>query len=503
MRCPSSRPLRWALVIAVAAALRLAFFTGLSLGDDVFYASEAAALANGGGWPPPQLHWHTRLGLILPTGSAVATLGWAPPVFVWLPFAASLFGVWLAYRVAADTIGPDAAWIAALFQATFPLELIYSTHLFPDVVVGTLSALSIWLWIHALRTDRAALYAAAGAAFGAGYLCRETVLFEGPIYLALWAYFGRLKRPRMLWVAVVPLVVLGVESVVYRLATGDFLFRWAAMAKQQADPTNLALINASATGGGFWTDPLLMVLTSHELGAYYLVGLPIAVAALWRGSAVRPLACWVLVGFAWLFYGTTVPTAWVPLQRDPRYAASLTIPIVVLIAGACMRLEPRTRWAAAALLGASGMAAASLDQGNAVLAAHERFASSAFARDAAVEPFEYFGARWTIGLQSPPAFACASDQGRRSVTDLMPSLPGTTLASMAERRYFVFSPDRRPDLMSGLGSDGWHVVHEIEGRGSIGRNLVGRILRRVPSQEQRAERLLKPRGLVIMERAGS
>src|SRR5207248_2213433 len=111
-----------------------------------------------------------------------------------------------------DLTDRRTAWLAAIFQAVFPLEVIYSTHLFPDVLVGLFSSLSIWCWIRALRGNRGTDYFLAGVFFAAGYLCRETVLMEGPIYLALWAWAGRWRRPRLAWVFLMPVAVLLLES---------------------------------------------------------------------------------------------------------------------------------------------------------------------------------------------------------------------------------------------------------------------------------------------------
>src|SRR5947207_236401 len=120
----------------LAIAVRLLFFTGMALGDDVFYATQALAHAQGGAWPPEALHWTTRIGLTFPTTAAVWMLGTSPLVFVLWPLLASTATVVVCYGIAEELAGLEVAWLAALFQALFPLELIYSTHLFPDIAVG-------------------------------------------------------------------------------------------------------------------------------------------------------------------------------------------------------------------------------------------------------------------------------------------------------------------------------------------------------------------------------
>lgn len=495
-----SQTTRIALLLAAAAVVRLIFFTGLTLGDDVFYLSAATALSNQEGWPPLPLHWHTRLGITVPTAAALTLFGWHPIVFVWLPFAASLAGLWLCYRIVGRVAGEDAGRIAAILYAAFPLDVIYSTHLFPDVVVGTLAAGSVWLWVTGLTTRSTKALVGSGVAFAAGYLCRETVFLLAPVYGALWLVKGRPRAWRLLWFAVPPAATVLAEALVYRQATGDPLYRWRAMAAQQANPETLSAIAAPSSGGGFWTDPLLMLVSSHEFGAIYALAVPLAVLALWRRPSLRWAAVWLLVGLAWLYYGTTIPTGWVPVQRDPRYAAAFTVPAILLVAAQAVRWPPAWRMAVVSGLVGLGLIGAGLDQRASELAAHRAFLTTEFADAASLEPFEYYAARWVSGLRSPVVFACAADAGRRSVAETARTLPGAEVVPADTRRYFVYSPSRRPDLGLKMARDGWLIAAEIKGTTPPGRRWLAAVLRLVPTQEQRAARLAIPPQLVILER---
>jgi hypothetical protein len=486
-----------AVLLTLALGLRLCYFTGLALGDDVFYSTQALAWAGSGSWPPEPCHWHTRLGIVAPTALSVKLFGTSPIAFVLWPLAASVAGVLVCFAVADDLLGRRTAWLAALFQAAFPLEVIYSTHLFPDVIVGLCSVLSIWYWIRALRDDRAADYVRAGAFFAAGYLCRETVLMEGPIYLALWAWAGQAKRPRLLWVFAVPVAVLLLECGLFAATTGNAAYRWKAIAAQQQDPENLELIRKAAAGGNFWTDPLLTLVARQEFALYQAAALAVAGYALWRWPAARPAALWLLIGFAWLYYGTTVPTRWVNLQRDPRYAASLTTPAVLLLAYALNRLPPVFRWSGVAVLVVTGLFAAGLDQGRTIRCPHRLFVESEYAPEGVLEPFEYAGARWEAG-PSPPAFGCADDLGRPSVFRLFGEVPGARVCPAADARYIVLSPERRPELLARLKKEGWEPVASFPGTPTASRALVARVLAKVPRQQERADRLLHPPGLVVL-----
>ncbi len=497
---PTARWTVWGLALLLGAALilRLAHFTGLALGDDVFYSTQALAWSQSGSWPPQPLHWHTRLGMVALTALCVKLFGPCPIAFVLWPLLVSVIGVLVCFAVADDLVGRRTAWLAAAFQAVFPLEMIYATHLYPDVVVGVFSVLSLWFWIRALRDNRASDYLRSGAFFAAGYLCRETVLMEGPIYLALWAWAGRLRRPRLAWVFVVPVMVLAAECGLYAATTGTSLYRWKAVAAQQRDLGNMELISKGTSGGNFWTDPLLMVMTRQEFGIYQALALATAIYGLSRWPAVRPLAIWLLVGFIWLYYGTTVPTRWVNLQRDPRYAASLTTPAVILLAFALQPWPIWLRWPTVTLLIGTGLFSAGLDQGQTIRAPHRQFVKSEYAKEATLEPFEYVAARWEAGSSS--SLSCADDLGRPSVFRLFREVPGARVCSAFGSRYAVLSPERRPDLLAKLRGEGWAVVAEIPGEPTPSRALVAQLLVRVPSLQERARRLTQPPGLVVMAR---
>jgi 4-amino-4-deoxy-L-arabinose transferase-like glycosyltransferase len=486
-------------IILVSLIVRLLYFTGMSLGDDVFYTTQALSLAHTGRWPPEPYHWNTRLGVILPAALSIKTLGVHHIAFVLWPLLASTLSVLVCYFVAGELVGPKVARLAVVFQAVFPLELIYSTHLFPDVLVALFSTLSLWCWILGLRSGEARNFLLSGAFFAAGYLCRETVVMECPVYLALWLLERRPRHSRILWALVGPLLVVSIECGVYATTAGSPFYRWNAILAQQRNPENLLLIQSPVSGGNFWTDPIFMIVANQEFGLYHLASSMVALVALWRWRSVRPFAVWLLVGFFWTYYGTTVPMRWVTLQRDPRYIAPLTVPSVVLLAY-WLSHAPRTiRWTCVPILIGSGLFAAGLDQGPSTLFPHGVFLKTKYISESVLEPFEYVGARWVGGPANLAVFGCARDQGRGSVVRLLEGLQGTIVDSSRNARYFVFSPQRRPDLLDKMREEGWTVVEAIPGRATPTRAFVAELLKMFPSQRERAEQIKHPPGLLIMK----
>ena len=279
------------VVILISLVLRLLYFTGMALGDDVFYMTQALSLAETGRWPPEPYHWNTRLGVILPTVLSIKTLGVQPLAFVLWPLLASTSSVLVCYLVANELVGPSVARVAAIFQAAFPLEVIYSTHLFPDVLVALFSTLSLWCWIRALRRGYARDFLASGVFLAAGYLCRETVIMEGPVYLALWLLAKCPRQPRILWALLGPVLIVSIECGVYAITAGSACYRWNAILAQQRNPGNLTLIQSSVSGGNFWTDPLLMIVANEEFGLYHVASFLVALVALTALACGSTICC--------------------------------------------------------------------------------------------------------------------------------------------------------------------------------------------------------------------
>ena len=330
-----SEPIAWwklGLIISFGLAIRMYFFTGMSYGDDGIYAAQAIGHACLGSWPPVKAHWQTRIGFTVPIALSIRLFGTERFAFVLWPLLASLIKIIISFLVARDFTDLRTAYLSACLQAFFPLDVIYATQLFPDTVTGLFSTISIWYWIRALRNDRGRDFVLAGFAFAVSYLCRETVILDGGVYVALWVLAGRFRRPQLLWVFVIPVLVLVAEMSLYSLTAGSLFYRWAGILTQVSSPANVEIVGVPKAGGNFLTDPLIMAVASHEFGAFMGLSLILAVAAMWKRSPLCPLGLWLVVGFLCLYYATTSPTRWIPLDRDPRYAASLTVPCVILLA---------------------------------------------------------------------------------------------------------------------------------------------------------------------------
>lgn len=495
-------PPRTSIVVAIfigAFAVRALAYAGFALGDDTIYL-DAVLRAAHGAWPPAPTHWDTRLAMTLPAAGLIRVLGFMPPLLIAVPFVASLAKVVAIYLFAKRYLDARTAVLAGVLAAVYPGDVIYATHLFPDAAVGACTSIALLTFMAALLDRSPRLSFFAGAWLAAGYLARETIVLDAPLFLLLTLLLPGPRRWAVAaWALVLPAVTVAFETGLYALTAGDALYRVHAVLRQQADPDNLLLIATPTAGGTFWTDPLLMLVTSHEFGLLMILGMGVACLALRQADRIpRLLAAWLLVGWVWTSFGTTSPSAWVVLQRDARYYLELAAPVVLLLAWVIRPWARSTQMAVVALLVGTSLAAVSMEQGGTVVTAHRAVLARSLRQEVAFDAQEYVGARWVSGLLAPVEFAqLAEAPGRR-----WDSLPGHRLVSLRDPRLHTVVLGRltKPDVVDQVRAAGFTLEDTVHARVPLARQLIGAALEAVPSQRTRAARAIAGRPLWIFTR---
>jgi len=179
-----------------------------------------------------------RTGVVLPTAAAMSLLGPGEIQIALYPLLCSVVLLLLIYLFAAKMFGHAAAAIASIIWVFLPIEIEIVTTLYPEVPATAFMFIGIYC-IYAARRDEAIqpaaplLYGLAGGlAFGASWLCRESVVYLVPFCLALIAFdlwATRFKRlPLWAGIAAGSLAVLAGEMVFYAINNGDWLYRLTA-----------------------------------------------------------------------------------------------------------------------------------------------------------------------------------------------------------------------------------------------------------------------------------
>jgi hypothetical protein len=458
--------------LVVALLVRVFFFNGVSLGDDVGYWMQSIATGLYGDWPPLKLHWHTRIALVLPCALLLKLFG----LKIWVPYIFTMLGglteIVLTYYIARRLTSEGIARLAAWLCVFFPLNILYSSYLFVDLWAGVLGALSLYYWYRGMATDRIRHFVLASTFFGLAWLTRETILMCLPIFLVLLLFFWRSRTPKILWVVPPALLIVAGEALLYQLTADNWHYRFDAVLA-----TRSQLVTNFLSPKSFWLQPFVTLLNSHELGIFMATALGVAVFKF--SSYSKPLALWLLAGFVWLNWGTTLPYAWAPLQGDPRYLTVLTIPCMILVAAFTMSLR-RIRWRVVVVAGwmISGLVCSFMDLGTIKLTAYERFTQSRYnLPETTLEPFDYFGARAAQKFQTNNAqYACATDLGRFATMKQLNHLPGTRLVSSSAARYLVLSPQTHYEKTKSKRAEGWRTVAVIKGKTNPLRNFVVKFL---------------------------
>ncbi|MCC6159075.1 MAG: glycosyltransferase family 39 protein [Deltaproteobacteria bacterium] len=202
-----------ALMVALAAFLRGAFFAGAVLPDDMVYVSQIDQIRQGG-WPEISAAnlWAARPLLLLIMRASLAVFGWNDVGLVAPFFAASIALVAGAYLVAAKFAGRNAGLLAALALAVCPLDLVYSTTVANDILASAFAwgGAAIAVFVIPFRCGPAApgrdasqlalpVLGFAGFVTGCAAAVKLTGMIAGPIaVIAVWLATGRDERGKTL-----------------------------------------------------------------------------------------------------------------------------------------------------------------------------------------------------------------------------------------------------------------------------------------------------------------
>ena len=241
---PSSK--NWGVILCfivmAAIGLRVYWAAGFIPKDDAEFAKVAYEMSQGtfdydryeG---PPVIP--VRTGIVLPTAASMALFGPGEVQLAVYPLFLSVVMILLIYLFSARMFGHQAARIASIIWVFLPMEIEIATMLYTEVPTTAFAFIGIYCIYIAKSRDsigqRAQLLygLAGGLAFGASWLCKESVVYFVPFCLALILFDFRNTKFKQLatWggIAAGSLAVLIGEMVVYGINNGDWLYRFTAI----------------------------------------------------------------------------------------------------------------------------------------------------------------------------------------------------------------------------------------------------------------------------------
>jgi 4-amino-4-deoxy-L-arabinose transferase-like glycosyltransferase len=183
-----------ALVVVLAAALRLWCFIGYARGDDPIYALIAKRLVDEGlGFFTPETFQYGvnyRLGLYVPIAASFALLGIDDFTFVLYPLLASLGTIVVVCLIGAALFDAKVGLIAAVLVALSPFDTAFASTMVIDLVTSFLTAVALYGLVAGARSSGwrgDVVYASAAGALWVAYWVKEPVTFLLPGFLAIAA----------------------------------------------------------------------------------------------------------------------------------------------------------------------------------------------------------------------------------------------------------------------------------------------------------------------------
>lgn len=217
------------VLVALAAAARLHWFTGLVIGDDVVYSDLAVRFLHG---EQRITNVHSaRVGFFLPLCASYALFGPGEIPLVLYNLLCSLGSVVLAFLLGRRLFSDAAGLFAAAIVALHPLLVTYSTECHTDPALSFWTALAMYVFLRAERRGQLAL---AGILFGWCYLTKEATIALVPFFVGHWIVTKR----RWMWylpLALAAASVVVAEGVLYAISHGDPFHRYAMIRTQHAE----------------------------------------------------------------------------------------------------------------------------------------------------------------------------------------------------------------------------------------------------------------------------
>jgi len=360
------KPGLWLIFILIfALVLRLIFFVGVGYNDDSYYLEFAETIYKGNKFiPPPALSWGIRIGVFLPV------------VFMWKLFGiselstsfyfilTSLGSIIVTYYIAREFFDEKIGLISALLLAIFPMNIVYSTQIGPDIPFQFFSGMAFLFFIWGEKKKKYTYSFLSGILLGVSYLVKETIilfiiLFASYVILRpifnkkFFSYFSRKDILRYFLLFLGLMVIFSIQILYFYNLTGVWFY--GEKARQYSFTHDL-----NKNSDLMWYPRVMFNFDTHYFDwihsvpmfgfMYYFVVLSVVYLILKRDKNSFLLIFWLLLFFIFFEYGLqfycTEIMDYCLYSRHPRFLSILSIPAVILTArllnlkiGKCISLK--------------------------------------------------------------------------------------------------------------------------------------------------------------------
>ena len=228
---------RLTLVVLLFLAMRIVFFQGylgVGAGHDDVFSSKAYGVAQK--WASGSLRLYDgtedsnalRTGIVIPTAVSYYFLGVNEVSMILYPLVCSMASLLLTMHLGHILFDRNTGVLAGGLLAVFPLDVLYSSVLWPDPAMSMFGLLAITCLLkgslkESHSSHRRWLYVC-GLSVGFAYITKVTGLL---ILLPVAAYLVYRRASPIHWACVLAGLVCGfvIEAVFFTLSAGDFMLR--------------------------------------------------------------------------------------------------------------------------------------------------------------------------------------------------------------------------------------------------------------------------------------
>jgi len=328
------------LVVVMAVVLRLRYFSGLGLGDDLLLRSDIVSIVQSG--HVINLANGYRFTWWIPTALSCRLLGLTEAGLIAPIVAFDVLGMVLVCLFARRLWGGGGAVIAALLLAVLPLDVAWSTMLASDILLSFFSALCVFFVVRALGEDdvarRGRAWMLAAVALWLAYHAKVSgVLLVPALAVIGWANRRALDATVFRFLGMAALL-FGGSCLVFYVRHGDALAPFNAELSFQGliaseAPLHRASLETWKIFPRWLFLPGSLGTWVYSVYPHLLIVLAVAGAAL----GVRP--CWPLLW--WLFFVflgmelnlQRLGGVWVAGFRNVRHGHVFAYPLVLLLTG--------------------------------------------------------------------------------------------------------------------------------------------------------------------------
>lgn len=320
------------LIVIFGLLLRLYFFTKIISGDDLEYYNFAYQIKQHTFKHDASFH-SPRIGLTYPTAFFYNLFGISEITSNLLPLLVSVLSIILIFYLGKIMFNEEIGLIASFLLSFFPLNVFYSTTLFPDLPSAFFTALSVFLFFKAEKNKSNLNYLLAGLSVGIGYLMKELSALILIFFIIFILYKKNFKKSHLLILLGFFMIFL-FELFYYSIKTSNPLFRYTIVSSQATNIMRTYYPNyfgIAALSRLFLHYPYLIFTDTSTVFFYALTALSFIYCIAKRRKECYALLMWIAPIALYVNFGSLSFSQYVPLPAGVRYLEIITIPSILLI----------------------------------------------------------------------------------------------------------------------------------------------------------------------------